>query len=89
MMTTLLFLVINIFSFVNVVIHPWSASCPIDSRDRLPSFGNRWTWRAAGGKFLYGSSAVCDDCILDPSGSSMWIGVMAGCMLVTVAPKGM
>ena len=88
-MITLLFLVINIFSFVNVAVHPWSASCPIDSRERFPICGNRWTLRAAGGKFVYGSSAVCVDFILVPSCSSMWIGVVVGCLFKTVAPKGM
>lgn len=84
--------VMSISCLVNVAWQPLSANCPIDSNPSLPMFGNRCTSRTFFGNLERDgirSSAVCEDDILDPSGSSIVIGLIAFCLLITSALSGM
>ncbi len=67
---------------LNVVMHPLSQSCPIESKAWLASPGNMWASVAGAGRPGKLMLQVCVDQMQLPSGSFTWMGVIAATLLV-------
>ena len=57
----------------------------MESRDAVARAGTIWTWRAAGGSDGRSNSASCVECITEPFGLRILMGLVAGRRLITWA----